>query len=87
MEPTYRYKLGRQIAGYRSLKGWSQEYLALETGLCRSYIGRVERGEVSVGIDNLEKIAQGLGIPIYRLFFMGVELVPQNPGNNAPSTT
>jgi len=73
MKATYRYKLGRQIAGYRSLKGWSQEYLALECGLSRSYIGSVERGEVSIGIDNLEKIAKGFGVPIYKLFFIGME--------------
>lgn len=82
MKVTYRYKLGRQIAGYRSLKGWSQEYLSLECGLNRSYIGRVERGEVSIGIDNLEKIAEGFGIPIYKLFFIGMEPELQNNGDN-----
>lgn len=46
----------------RSLARWSQEKLGLECGLKRSYIGELERREVNPGIDNLDKLAFGIGV-------------------------
>lgn len=37
--------IGDNIRKYRNVKGWSQEDLALECDLHRTYIGGVERGE------------------------------------------
>jgi transcriptional regulator with XRE-family HTH domain len=37
--------------------------LAERSGLNRSYIGSVERNEHSIGIDNLERLSQGLDVP------------------------
>ena len=61
-------KVGINIRKYRTKKGWTQEQLALETGLHRAYIGQIERGEKNVGIKNLEIIAKTLNIPISKLF-------------------
>ena len=49
-------------------KGISQEELAFETGLHRTYISDVERGKRSISLKNIEKIAESLGIEIYELF-------------------
>lgn len=48
----------------RQAKGWSQEELAAQAQLHRNYIGSIERRERNVGIDNMEKIATALGVPL-----------------------
>ena len=53
-------KVGRRIKELRQKKGWSQEKLAEEAGLHRTYIGQVERGEKSIGLENLFRIASAL---------------------------
>jgi len=46
----------------RSLFRWSQEELGFQCGLKRTYIGALERREVNPGIDNLDKLAIGVGV-------------------------
>ncbi len=57
-----RQQLGRQIRLQRLGRGWSQDTLAALSGLHRSYIGGVERGERNITIDNIEKIAAALNV-------------------------
>ena len=45
----------------------SQERLAHESGLDRSYVGRVERGEHNLTIASLVKIARALGCDVAAL--------------------
>ncbi len=52
----------------RLKKGYSQEELAYYSGLHRTYIGAVERGEKNLTFDTFEKIAKGLGIDPNELF-------------------
>jgi transcriptional regulator with XRE-family HTH domain len=59
---TLRVRLGRAIRRLRSAKGFSQEAFADHVGLHRTYIGSVERGERNVSLDNIERIARGLGL-------------------------
>ena len=60
-------KLGQKIQSERKKLNFSQEELAFESGLHRTYIGSVERGEKNIGLKNLEKIAKALKISITRL--------------------
>jgi transcriptional regulator with XRE-family HTH domain len=53
-------KLGAQIREIRQKAGFSQEELAERTGLHRTYIGSVERGERNIGVINLIRIARAL---------------------------
>ena len=55
-------KVGRRIKELRQKRGWSQEKLAEEAGLHRTYIGQVERGEKCIGVVNLFRIAEALGV-------------------------
>jgi len=64
----YLKKVGRTIREARKAKGMSQESLSLTSGLDRSYIGGIERGERNVSILNLRKIASSLGLNISELF-------------------
>lgn len=41
---------------------------ALKSGLDRTYIGGIERGERNVALKNIEKIAETLGVKIEELF-------------------
>jgi len=47
--------------------GLSQEELAERAGLHRTYVGSVERGERNIAIDNMEKVAIALGVPLTSL--------------------
>ena len=59
--------LGEAIRKRRLKLGLSQEGLALEVGLDRSYLGGVERGEHNVGIMNIVKIASSLELSVAKL--------------------
>ncbi len=60
-------RVGFKIRQHREKKGWSQEQLAFEAELHRAYIGHIERGEKSIGLKNLEKIAKALKVNIKQL--------------------
>lgn len=61
-------QLGQRIRRLRAAKGLSQEALADEAGLDRSYMSGVERGVRNVSVLNLAKIAKALKQPIGSLF-------------------
>lgn len=60
----YLIELGNQIRELRKSKGLSQEQLALQAEVDRSYIGGIERGERNVSFLTLVKIALCLGCDI-----------------------
>ncbi len=54
-------ELGNQIRLLRKSKGLSQEQLAFQAEVDRSYVGGIERGERNVSFLTLVKIAYCLG--------------------------
>ncbi len=62
--PAVRSAFGRALRHWRLERGMSQERLAEEAGIHRTYAGDVERGARNVSIDNMFRIAQGLGMPL-----------------------
>lgn len=58
--PTWIF-LGNGFARRAANSALSQERLAHESGLDRSYVGRVERGEHNLTFVSLVKIARALG--------------------------
>ena len=68
MKLVARELLAKRIRELRAERGWSQDDLAAESGLHRTYIGTIERAEQSVTVDSIEKIAKALKVPIKELF-------------------
>lgn len=60
--------LSRNIRTLRAARGWSQEALALEAGLHRTFVAHVERGARNISLNNIERIALAFGVPVSRLF-------------------
>lgn len=54
-------QIGAKIREVRKEKSISQDGLALLCGLDRSYMGRIERGEVNITVEKLYLIAKPLG--------------------------
>jgi transcriptional regulator with XRE-family HTH domain len=54
--------VGRRIRHFREEKGWSQEKLAEMADMDRTYVGRIERGEKNIGVENLFRLARTLGV-------------------------
>ncbi len=60
-------KLGARIQKLRVEKRLSQEELAFESGLHRTYISHVERGSRNITVLGLSKIAKGLNMQPYEI--------------------
>jgi len=58
---------GDAVRTARSTAGVSQEELANISGIDRSYIGAIERGEQNAGLLHLARIAEALGRPLAEL--------------------
>ena len=65
--PTARELLAMNLVRLRREKGWSQEDLALEAGLHRTFVAHVERQVRNISIDNIERLANALQVSIHRL--------------------
>jgi len=59
--------LARNMRRLRSARGLSQEALAHESDMNRTYLSAVERAERNVSIDNIARIAKGLRIEPWKL--------------------
>jgi transcriptional regulator with XRE-family HTH domain len=55
----------------RAERGLSQEALAHECGINRTYLSSVERSERNVSIDNIARIAEALGVEASVLLYPG----------------
>jgi transcriptional regulator with XRE-family HTH domain len=56
------------VKKYRKLSGLSQEAFAEKSGLHRTYISALECEKRSISLDNVQKIADALGVETYLLF-------------------
>lgn len=72
-EEELRGALGETIRDLRARAGYSQERFAYVVGMHRTYVGSIERGERDVGLRNLAKIAEALGMPASRLIALAEE--------------
>ncbi|MGQ0699191.1 MAG: helix-turn-helix domain-containing protein [Panacagrimonas sp.] len=60
-------RFGRAVREARTQRGWSQERLAEAADLNRSYLGEIERGEVTPSLVTAEKLASALRLNLSTL--------------------
>jgi transcriptional regulator with XRE-family HTH domain len=72
-----RRQVGLNVRQIRKERGWSQEDLAFESGLDRTYVSGVERGVRNPTVLVLSELAQALKVPPSRL------LEPPDPSGKA----
>jgi transcriptional regulator with XRE-family HTH domain len=66
--PKHRKIVGNAIREARKAAALSQEALAEKADLHHNYIGEVERGEKTISVDALMRIAGSLKVSISRFF-------------------
>lgn len=59
---------GTNVRKYRNQLGMSQEKFAEKCGMHRTYISDIERFQRSIALENIQRIADALGIETYKLF-------------------
>ena len=64
----HQIRFGQVLSSHRKKQGLSQEQLAFNSGLDRSYIGGVERGERNISLINMYKLADALQIKVADFF-------------------
>lgn len=67
MQENVETRFGRQLRAVREAVGVSQEELAAQAGLHRTYVGLIERGERNVSLRTIEKLAVALGVEMSEL--------------------
>ena len=60
--PEGRRALGAVLRRFREARDLSQQALALEADVDRTYVGAVERGEQNVSFENLWQLIAALGV-------------------------
>ncbi|CAN7485087.1 helix-turn-helix domain-containing protein [Variovorax paradoxus] len=66
-QASAREVLALNLIRQRGAKGWSQEALAFEAGLHRTFVAHVERQARNISLDNLERLALALNLRPYQL--------------------
>lgn len=59
---------GTNLKKYRTKLGLSQEAFADKCGMHRTYISAIECYRRSISLENIQRIADALGIETYKLF-------------------
>ncbi len=68
---TLREVFARNVHSVRTNAGVSQERLADEAGLDRTFVSSLERGVRNISIDNIELLAKALKTPAHHLLDPG----------------
>lgn len=67
VEGELQVTVGRRVRRLRLERGISQEALARDVDMHRTYLGGVERGERNLTLRSVERLAERLGVPVREL--------------------
>ena len=82
-----RELVGVNVRRLRVERDVSQERLAFDSGVDRSYLGGVERGEENPTVDILDRLAATLAVPVAELFAVrGTDLAKGLRRGRKPTT-
>jgi transcriptional regulator with XRE-family HTH domain len=62
--PSLRRAFGEHLRALREARGLSQERLGNKASLTGKFVGEAERGEKSISLDSLWRVARALGLPL-----------------------
>ena len=60
--------LGKRVRDLRKARGWTLEQAAVQAGLARSTLSKIENGQMSPTYEALRKLAGGLAVSVPQLF-------------------
>lgn len=66
--PVQPLDLGPRVRELRKARGWTLEQAAVQAGLARSTLSKIENGQMSPTYEALKKLAEGLAISVPQLF-------------------
>jgi transcriptional regulator with XRE-family HTH domain len=66
--PVEAVNLGQRVRDLRKARGWTLEQAAVQAGLARSTLSKIENGQMSPTYEALKKLAEGLAISVPQLF-------------------
>lgn len=72
MSKSPMQSIADRVRQLRISKGWSQEELAAQCGLHRTYVGAVERAERNITVGTLYKLAGALDCNVTDLLSLNV---------------
>lgn len=67
-----KMRVGLRIKELRNALGYSQETLAYTIEMSRTYFAEVETGKRNISIENIDRIARGLGVSLKEFFNSGL---------------
>ncbi len=67
-EKTIARSFGARVRQLRRARRWTQERLSAETGLHRTFISRLERGEQNITLVSVARVAVAYGVSLSALF-------------------
>jgi transcriptional regulator with XRE-family HTH domain len=70
-----REKFGNRVRLLRGGRGFTQEQLAERAGISVDFLGLIERGKNSPSFDNLDDLADALGVAVAELFSFTEEIL------------
>lgn len=87
MKETFRKSLGKVIQERRRQLTLTQEQLAGRSGLHRTYISDVERGERNLSLESIYNISKGISTPLSVLFAQAEHLANKAASGKASELT